>query len=62
MTRILILKIDSPQTVKNLRPISLYNMVYKIISKVLSNRLKEVFSGLIDKAQSTFVDGRAYSG
>lgn len=38
-------------------PISLCNMIYKILSKVLCNRLKYVIPGLVDKAQSTFISG-----
>lgn len=56
---VLIPKCDNPQTMKDLRPISLCNVVYKILSKVLCNRLKRVLPGLVDKAQSAFISGRA---
>lgn len=43
----------------NFRPISLFNMVYKIVSKALVKKLKPWLSGLIDLSQSTFVTGRS---
>lgn len=55
---VLIPKVQCPEKLKDLRPISLCTVVYKIISKVLSNRLKTILADIISPNQSAFVLGR----
>ena len=45
-------------SIKNFHPISLVKSVYKLLAKVLANRLKMVLENLISKSQNAFVCGR----
>ena len=55
---VLILKVKNLEKMFEYRPISLCNVIYKIISNVLANRLKQVFLDIISLTQSAFVPGR----
>lgn len=55
----LIPKCNNPTTMKDLRPISLCNVLYRIISKVLANRFKKVLSHMISDSHAAFVAGRS---
>ncbi|GKA07971.1 RNA-directed DNA polymerase, eukaryota, partial [Tanacetum coccineum] len=54
----LIPKVLDAKFVNDFRPISLIGCVYKIVTKVLANRLKEVISDIVSDTQSAFVSGR----
>ena len=44
--------------IKDFHPISLVGSVYKLLSKVLANRLRAVLDKLISETQNSFVGGR----
>lgn len=57
----LIPKKDNVEKPTDLRPIALCNVLYKILAKVLANKLKKFLPDLISENQSAFVPGRNIS-
>jgi len=54
----LIPKVSSPQHFNEFRPISLVGCMYKVLAKVLANRLRGVLGSVISNSQSAFVKGK----
>lgn len=58
---VLIPKIPHPTNLKNFKPISLYNVLYKVIAKMIVNLFKVVLFGCIDSVQSACILRRLIS-
>ncbi|MCH81151.1 putative non-LTR retroelement reverse transcriptase, partial [Trifolium medium] len=54
----LIPKVDHPESVSQFRPISLCNAIYKVVSKVMVERLKVHIPKLVSPFQTDFVSGQ----
>ena len=54
----LIPKVKNPERLTEFRPISLCNLIYMIISKVIANRLKPLLNSIISETQSAFIASR----
>jgi hypothetical protein len=54
-------KVQKQERLKDLRLISLCTVVYKLVSKVIANRLKLVLGDIISPNQSAFIPGRLIS-
>lgn len=58
----LIPKVSWPTNVKEFKLISLLHVSYKIITKVVANRFKDVMFYLISNTQTSFMEGRNIPG
>ena len=50
-----------PKQVMEFHPIALCNIMYKLMSKVLANRLKKLLPNIIFESQSAFQSDKAIS-
>jgi hypothetical protein len=50
--------VNSPNEMKNFRPIYLLNICYEIITKVLNNRLLSCITKFVSDCQFGFIKGR----
>lgn len=57
----LIPKMPNANNIKNFRPIGLCNTIYKIITKILANRLKPFLDKIITPFQASFMKNRRAS-
>ncbi|GJR45040.1 sodium/hydrogen exchanger 6 [Tanacetum coccineum] len=57
----LIPKVTTPARINDCRPISCCNVLYKCISKIIANRVKEGLGDIVSINQSAFVPGRRIS-
>ena len=55
---VLIAKVSKPERMSQFRPISLCNVLFKIITKIMVIRLKKLMPKLIGPTQSSFIPGR----
>lgn len=54
----LIRKVKKPRKVTEFRPISLYTVIYRIVAKTITNRLKYILHQVISPTQSAFIPNR----
>lgn len=54
----LIPKMDDPSCITHFKPIALCNMIYKVVSKIIAQRLKIILPNFVYDAQSSFVPYR----
>ena len=54
-------EVESPELVKHLHPISLCNIVYKVVTKIIANRLRRILPTVITPTQCGFIHNRSSS-
>nr|XP_025703628.1 uncharacterized protein LOC112805458 [Arachis hypogaea] len=59
MTRVMLAsKVDVPTEIKDFNPISMIESIYKVISKVMVDRIKKVMKNLVVEVQTAFIQDR----
>lgn len=54
----LIPKCKNPKSLNNYRPITLFNTIYKVVTKIIVVRIRPLLQKLISPLQATFVPGK----
>ncbi|XP_050238477.2 uncharacterized protein LOC126687968 [Mercurialis annua] len=54
----LIPKSVKPETIKDFRPISLCTVMYKLVTKIITNKLKPIMPLIVSPTQVSFIEGR----
>lgn len=49
---------DNPSNISQFRPIALCSVIYKVVTKVIANRLKQLMPMIINPTQSDFLPRR----
>ena len=55
----LVPKCQNPNSIKDFRPISCCNVIYKCVTKILVNRMKKYLPAIIGRNQSAFIPSRS---
>ncbi|GJX24441.1 sodium/hydrogen exchanger 6 [Tanacetum coccineum] len=55
-------KVKTPSQINDYQPISCCNVLYKFISKIITNRIKEALNEIVSDNQSAFVSGSRIAG
>lgn len=55
---VLIPKVTNPESITHFRPIGLSNVSYKVVSKIIVNRIRPLLDNIISPFQSSFIPGR----
>ncbi|KAK0575315.1 hypothetical protein LWI29_037124 [Acer saccharum] len=54
----LIPKVPNPTSMTQLKPINLYNTIYKIVSKILVQKIRPLLPNIVSPNQMAFIQGR----
>lgn len=61
MNIVLIPKVSKPLNMSKFHPISMCNVIYKLVAKVNTNKFRKILDECIDKSKSAFIPRRLIS-